>query len=135
MPHRPSIISFLTFLILMVTMIPQYTADAENRSPSHQAFTDDFDSFDIYLWHKADGWANGDPFACGWLAGHISISGGVMTLQLDDVGLPGRLQRCGLCLWRIPLERLLSIRYLHCGDESSRFRGRCQQFLHLHRAC
>jgi len=88
MPHRPSIISFLTFLILMVTMIPQCTADAENRSPSHQAFTDDFDSFDICLWHKADGWANGDPFACGWRADHITFSDGEMTLRLDNAGCP-----------------------------------------------
>lgn len=52
------------------------------------AFLDDLDSYDTARWHKADGWANGDPFANGWRADHILFSGGMMNLRLDDQPCP-----------------------------------------------
>lgn len=86
--HRALMVFCLTILILWISLIPQFKTEAQDRGTSHQAFTDDLDSFDTTLWHKADGWTNGDPFACGWRADHITFSGGVMTLQLDDETCP-----------------------------------------------
>ncbi len=65
-------------------------AEAQTRaSTSFLAFTDSFDTFDTTLWHKADGWTNGDPFDCWWQADNVSFSGGILSLQLDDDGCSG----------------------------------------------
>jgi endo-1,3-1,4-beta-glycanase ExoK len=60
-------------------------------SPVHAlggSFVDDFNTFDYNRWHKADGWTNGSVFNCGWRADHVTFSGGVMTLQLDNATCP-----------------------------------------------
>ncbi len=36
----------------------------------------------------ADGWANGDPFDCGWQADNVTFNSGIMSLTLDNVGCP-----------------------------------------------
>jgi endo-1,3-1,4-beta-glycanase ExoK len=54
---------------------------------AHAAGNTFFDGLDVYnssLWQKANGWTNGGHFNCGWRADHISFSGGIMTLTLDN---------------------------------------------------
>lgn len=81
--------TFFFFLFLLIFLIPQFNTEAQDRAPSFQSFTDELNSYNTNLWHKADGWTNDDPFDCGWRAAHINFSGGVMTLTLDDEGCPG----------------------------------------------
>jgi beta-glucanase (GH16 family) len=52
-------------------------------------FFDTLDSHNTSLFEMADGWTNGSPFNCGWRADHVTFSGGIMTLRLDNVGCPG----------------------------------------------
>ena len=52
------------------------------------AWSDAFDSYNTSLWLKSDGWTNGAPFAVGWRADHVSVSGGRMAFQLDNVPCP-----------------------------------------------
>jgi endo-1,3-1,4-beta-glycanase ExoK len=87
--HRHHLQALLATLTLTITLIPQLITGAEGQMTSSQAFTDPLDSYNTRLWHKADGWTNGDPFACGFRADHIAFSGSVMTLLLDDAGCPG----------------------------------------------
>jgi len=87
--HHHHLPALLAALILAVTLIPQVYAEVQGITTSFQAFTDPLNSHNEDLWHKADGWTNGDPFACGFRADHITFSGGVMTLKLDDAGCPG----------------------------------------------
>jgi beta-glucanase (GH16 family) len=55
------------------------------------AFRDGFEGFDSARWFKADGWANGAPFACGWRGDHVAIADGTASLSISDrpaSGLP-----------------------------------------------
>lgn len=86
----------LTMLMLAIILggvllmsFPLQTTLAQSRDPSFAAFTDTFDSFNTALWHKADGWTNGDPFDCWWQADNAALSSGILSLQLDDLGCPG----------------------------------------------
>ena len=76
------------FLVLAASIGLHTPTQAQARDTSHQAFTDNFDSFNATLWHMADGWTNGDPFDCGWQADNVTFSSGIMSLQLDNVGCP-----------------------------------------------
>ena len=87
-----------SLIILMLAMIvaggivltsPPLASLAQARDTSFIAFTDTFDNFNTTLWHKADGWTNGDPFDAWWQADNATFSSGVLSLQLDDVGCPG----------------------------------------------
>jgi endo-1,3-1,4-beta-glycanase ExoK len=51
-------------------------------------FFEPLDTYDSTLWQKADGWANGAPFNCGWRADHLTIAGGGMALTLDNNPCP-----------------------------------------------
>ena len=55
---------------VLLMSFPLQTTLAQSRDPSFAAFTDTFDSFNTVLWHKADGWTNGDPFDC-WLESSV----------------------------------------------------------------
>ncbi len=77
------------------TPTPTWTSTA-TRTPTDtptatpvSAFFDDLDGYDTVRWNKADGWANGSPFACGWRADHITHADSLMTLTLDDQPCPG----------------------------------------------
>ena len=60
------------------------TTEATGASALHSgAFFDGFDSYDSSNMEMAN-WANGDPFACGFLPDHVTFSGGTMTLKLDN---------------------------------------------------
>lgn len=86
--HRYYLQALLTALILTVTLIPQLKVKAQDQKTSYQAFTDPLDSYNDDLWHKADGWTNGDPFDCGWRKENIDFTSGVMTLTLNDSSCP-----------------------------------------------
>ena len=45
---------------------------------------DDFNSFNSGVFHKADGWTNGDPFNCTWRAECVTFSGGIMSLTIGQ---------------------------------------------------
>jgi beta-glucanase (GH16 family) len=57
------------------------------RPAAAQSFFDGLDG-QTSLFSKADGWTNGSMFNCGWRADHVTFSGGLMTLTLDNVGCP-----------------------------------------------
>jgi len=61
-----------------------------SSSGTGSAFTDNLDSFNTTLWHKADGWANGIPFNCGWRADHVNFQSGKMTVTLDNQSSSGK---------------------------------------------
>lgn len=93
MEKKHSLVLLMLALLIggiVVLNNPTLTAEAQTRaSTSFLAFTDIFDSDNTTLWHKADGWTNGDPFDCWWQADNIIFSGGVLSLQLDNNGCPG----------------------------------------------
>lgn len=51
-------------------------------------FLDNLDSYNTGLFTKADGWTNGDPFNVGWRADHVTFSGGIMSLTLNNQSCP-----------------------------------------------
>jgi beta-glucanase (GH16 family) len=82
------VISVLIAGLALLAATPAQGVLAQTRDPSYLPFEDDFDSFDSTLWQPADGWANGDPFDCGWQADNVLFGGGILSLQLDDAGCP-----------------------------------------------
>jgi len=42
------------------------------------------DYWNTGVWQEAD-WTNGGMFNCGWRPNHISFSGGLMTIKLDNI--------------------------------------------------
>ncbi len=79
----------LIAVLWMLFMIPEFGTEAQPQKVAFQSFTDEFETYNTELWHKADGWTNGDPFACGWRENHAILSGGTLTLRLDDNDCPG----------------------------------------------
>jgi endo-1,3-1,4-beta-glycanase ExoK len=68
------------FLILFLSML---------LWPVTAQIYDDFNSYNTGVFHKADGWTNGDPFNCTWRADCVTFAGGVMSLTIDrDSGSP-----------------------------------------------
>ncbi|HEU4322325.1 MAG TPA: family 16 glycosylhydrolase [Roseiflexaceae bacterium] len=57
------------------------------RTPTG-GFFDDMNGFNTGLFHKADGWTNGNPFNVGWRADHVTFSNSTMTLTLDNRTCP-----------------------------------------------
>jgi beta-glucanase (GH16 family) len=51
-------------------------------------FFDGLDSYDASRWFESDGWTNGNPFNVGWRADHVTFSGGIMSLRLDNSTCP-----------------------------------------------
>jgi beta-glucanase (GH16 family) len=49
-----------------------------------------FDLSDNDRWFKADGWANGEPFLCGWRADHVLFEAGRVDLSITDRESNGR---------------------------------------------
>ncbi len=49
----------------------------------------DLGAHDAQRWHRADGWANGAPFANRWCARQVQFHGGFMHLELSSAGKPG----------------------------------------------
>lgn len=49
---------------------------------------ENMDQFNSALWSTSNDWSNGAPFDCGWRSDHVSFSGGLMTLQIDNAGCP-----------------------------------------------
>jgi beta-glucanase (GH16 family) len=45
---------------------------------------DDFNSYNTGVFHKADGWTNGNPFNCTWRADCVTFSGGIMSLTINS---------------------------------------------------
>jgi endo-1,3-1,4-beta-glycanase ExoK len=81
-------LSVLLASLTLVLCLPAPITQAQTDDPSYLPFSDDLDTYNTALWHKADGWTNGDPFDCGWQADNVIFDGGVMTLQIDDTGCP-----------------------------------------------
>lgn len=50
---------------------------------------DNLDTFDPFIFSFSSGYANGNPFNNGWRADHISFTGGIMTITLDNQNCPG----------------------------------------------
>ena len=84
------VILMLALLIggIITLSCPPQTSQAQTSSTSFLAFTDHFDSYNTTLWHKADGWTNGDPFDCWWQADNVFFSSSILSLQLDNEGCP-----------------------------------------------
>lgn len=53
------------------------------------SFYDGLDYFNSGTWNKAN-WTNGGMFNCGWLPDHVTFSGGLMTLRLDNYSSFGK---------------------------------------------
>ena len=51
-------------------------------------FTDNLDSFNTGLFSKSDGWTNGSMFNAGWRADHVTFSGGLMTITVNNTPCP-----------------------------------------------
>src|SRR3712207_6405762 len=51
-------------------------------------FFDGLDYYNTAMWHKADGWTNGNPFNVGWRADHVTFASGFMSLRLDTTPCP-----------------------------------------------
>jgi beta-glucanase (GH16 family) len=78
----------LVILIALIVFYPTPQVLARALRAAGGSFSESFDSFDSFLWHKANGWTNGGVFNCGWREDHVLFSGGVMTLRLDDMPCP-----------------------------------------------
>ena len=52
------------------------------------------DTFNTSLWLKSD-WTNNGQFNCGWQPDHISFTGGVMTIKLDNTPSHGKSYASG----------------------------------------
>ena len=93
MEKKHSLVLLMLALLIggmVVLSVPILAAQAQlTRDTSFISFTDNFDTYNTTLWHKADGWTNGDPFDCWWQADNASFSGGVLSLQIDNDGCPG----------------------------------------------
>jgi len=70
------------------TRTPTRTSSPTPTSTPAGGFFDDMNGFNTGLFHKADGWTNGDPFNAGWRADHINFSNGIMTMTLDNQTCP-----------------------------------------------
>lgn len=57
------------------------------NDPLDGGFTENLDGASA-LFHKADGWTNGGHFNCGWRADHVTFSGGLMSLTVDNIPCP-----------------------------------------------
>jgi len=66
-----------------------FSIDAAGGTTPTPTVWEPLDSFNSSLWQMAD-WTNGGMFNCGWKPDHISFSGGVMTLKLDNVSSHGK---------------------------------------------
>ncbi len=88
-------IGLYSFILLLITLIGVNGSIFSAPPISKTAFTDNFDTFDGSLWHKADGWTNGAMFNCGWLADHVKFSAGFMDIQLDNVRSSGKKYSSG----------------------------------------
>ena len=86
--HRFWLILLGLITVLATTFGFNSLTQAQSRDTSFQAFTDNFNSYNATLWSMADGWANGDPFDCGWEADNVTFNSGVMSLTLDNVSCP-----------------------------------------------
>ena len=88
--HRSFFILFFLIVgLVALGFLPENApVQAQRTDPSFQAFNDPLDAFNTTLWHKADGWANGDPFDCGWQADNVTFADGAMSLQIDNMGCP-----------------------------------------------
>ena len=86
--HRVRLTLTILLTVLVIAFGFQIPTQAQARDTSHQAFLDNFNSFNATLWHLADGWTNGDPFDCGWQALNVFVNSGIMTLQLNDLDCP-----------------------------------------------
>ena len=64
-------------------------------SSTGSAFVDNLDSNNTTLWGKSDGWTNGSPFDCGWLADHVSFQNGKMNITLDNQSSSGKSYTSG----------------------------------------
>lgn len=58
-------------------------------------FGEGFDYYNSGAWEKSNGWSNGGMFNCGWLADHVTYSGGIMTLRLDNYSSAGKPYSAG----------------------------------------
>jgi beta-glucanase (GH16 family) len=68
------------FLILFISIL---------LAPVTAQIYDDFNSYNTGVFHKADGWTNGEPFNCTWRADCVTFSGGIMSLTINnDSGSP-----------------------------------------------
>jgi endo-1,3-1,4-beta-glycanase ExoK len=65
------------------------------QPPAQGSFYEPFDTFDTSRWAKADGWTNGSPFDNAWRADHITFSGSVMNIILDDFAYLGKSYSSG----------------------------------------
>lgn len=78
--------SLRTALVLIAATLSLGAGAAHATGTS---FTDGFDSASGRWW-AANGWTNGSPFAVGWRADQISLSGGALNLNLGACPLgPG----------------------------------------------
>lgn len=63
------------------------TATATPAPTATGGFTDNFDGTTSYF-TKSDGWTNGSMFNAGWRADHITFSGGVMSITINNTPCP-----------------------------------------------
>jgi beta-glucanase (GH16 family) len=73
-----------------LSALSNFIAETIPSQSGGSSFIDNLDSHDTSLWHKAHGWANGNPFNNGWRADKVIFRNGTMTLRLDNDGCPYR---------------------------------------------
>ncbi|MEX8519195.1 MAG: family 16 glycosylhydrolase [Leptothrix sp. (in: b-proteobacteria)] len=77
---NPSILKAIPLAISLATSAAWAVAPVAQGS-----FNDDLNSYDTARWLKAGTWANGSPFNNAWMTDHVSMTGGVMSIKLDNV--------------------------------------------------
>lgn len=79
----------LLFVLVTVMVFGMMFSPVSNALTTTH-FGEGFDSFNTSAWEKSAGWSNGGMFNCGWLADHVTFSGGIMTLRLDNYSSSGK---------------------------------------------
>jgi licheninase len=56
--------------------------------PASPGIFDQMNRFNSRIWHRANGWKNGDPFDNGWRNDHVLFRNGAMVLRLSNDRCP-----------------------------------------------
>jgi len=67
---------------------PHDRIDPESDSLCHQSGDQRRLGGGTARWLKAGTWANGSPFANAWMTDHVTMTGGLMSIKLDNVVAP-----------------------------------------------
>lgn len=75
----------------LLILVAALAAAGSQAAPVAQgSFRDDLTTLDTARWMRADGWANGSPFASAWKADHVATTTSLMSLRLSNVTTLGK---------------------------------------------